>query len=155
MEEHSVLCMVCAPFASPDQVVAVPSGNPGDFLVAHWAESLLFLPQMQESPFACQVALCFHAETFFKVRFPGWIEWVGCALDGGVPLDFHINSSSEMDGLRVFFLVGEVFLPHPGGTFSWMSSPGPPPQLSEDGTVHGVKGFTACTEAMIGGPTPE
>src|SRR6266568_8804393 len=90
MQEHSVFGMVCASFASPDQMMAMPSGNLGDFPVAHWAESLLFLPQMQESSFSRQVPFCFHVKTFFKVRFPGWIEWIGCALDGNVPLDFHI-----------------------------------------------------------------
>src|SRR5881275_2084600 len=105
--------MVCAPFASPDQVMAVPSSNLGDFLVAHWAESLLFLPQMQESPFACEVALCFHVETFFKVRFPGWIEGVGCSLDGSVPLDFHIDGSSEVDGSRVSFLALDFSCEYP------------------------------------------
>ncbi len=147
--------------------MAVPSGDLGDFLVAHWAESLLFLPQMQESPFACQVVLCFHVETFFKVRFPGWIEWVGCSLDGSVPLDFHIDSSSKMDGFRVSCLVldlsceypvvgsfcGEVFLPHPGGTFSWVSSPGPPPQLFEDRTVNGVEGFATGPKSVIARPS--
>src|ERR1700730_4352249 len=128
--------MVCASFASPDQVMAVPSANLGDFLVAHWAESSLFLPQMQESPFACQVALCFHVQTLFKVRFPGWIEWVGCSLDGSVPLDFHIDGSSEVDGPRVFFLAFD---------FS-----------CEDPVVVSFRGegFATCAEAMIGRPPP-
>ena len=91
MKEHAVFCPICASFASPDQMMAMPSRNLGDFLVAHWADSVLFLPEMRELSFPGQVLFHFHVETFFKVCFPGWVKWVGCSLNEDMPLDFHIS----------------------------------------------------------------
>src|SRR2546429_3373464 len=141
VKQDAVFCPICTTFASPDQVVAVPSGDPGDFLVAYWAFSVLFPPQMQELSFAGQVLLCFHVKTLFKVGFPGRIKWIGRSLNGSVPLDFHIESTSQMHRLRVSFLVldfpckhpvvgalgREVFLPYPGRTLVRVSPPRPPP----------------------------
>src|SRR2546427_1870179 len=122
---------------------------------------------MQKLSFTSQVPFCFYVKTLFKVRFPGWIKWIGSALYRSMPLDFHINRSSQMDKLRVSFLVldfscehpvvsalcGEVFLFHPGGAFSWMPPPGPPPHLFKDRIIHGVEGFTTGTEPMVIGPS--
>src|SRR5258708_7985754 len=36
-----------------------------------------------------------------------------------------------------------------------MSPPGPPPQLFKDRIVHGVEGFAACAEAVIGRPSSD
>src|SRR5690242_2781257 len=91
VQEHSVFPVVCASFASPDQMMAMPSGELGDSLVAQWAEAILFLPKVQQSSFPSQVLLCFHVQTFFKVHFPGWVERVGCSLNGCMSLDFHIR----------------------------------------------------------------
>ena len=167
MKEYEVVCPVGAPFTSPDYMMAVPSGNLGDSLVAHRTESLLFLPQMQESPFAGQVSLCFYVETLLKVRFPSRIIRICLSLDGSMPLDFHIGRSSQMHELPVSFLVldfsceypvigafcCEVFLLHPGCAFSWMSPSGPP-HLFKDSIVHGVEGFATGTKPMVVGPSP-
>ncbi len=49
----------------------------------------------------------------------------------------------------------EVFLLHPGGTFSWVSPSGPPPQLFKDCMIHRVKDFTAGPKSMVVGPSPD
>lgn len=163
MKEDTVFCSICATFASPDHMMTMPSGDLGDFLVAHGTLSVLFLPKMQELSFPSEVLLCFHVETFFKVCFPGWIERVSSSPNGNVPLDFYVAGSSEINGLRLSFLVldfsckhpvvtadgDEVFLLHPGRAFFGVSSPGPPPQLFEDRTVHKIEGFATGPEPMI------
>jgi len=141
----------------------MPSRELGDFLVAHWAHSVLVLPKVQELSFSGEVLLCFHVKTFFKVGFPSRVEWVGSPLNGRVPLDFHLGGSPEVNNLRVSFLVPdfsckhpivrtlgcEVFLPYPGCAFLWVSSPGPPPEFFKDCTIHGVKGFAAGSKSMV------
>ena len=163
VKEHAVFYPICAAFASPNQVVAMPSRELGDFLVAHWAHSVLVLPKVQELSFSGEVLLCFHVKTFFKVGFPSRVEWVGSPLNGRVPLDFHLGGSPEVNNLRVSFLVPdfsckhpivrtlgcEVFLPYPGCAFLWVSSPGPPPEFFKDCTIHGVKGFAAGSKSMV------
>src|SRR2546421_12868169 len=91
VKEHSVFRMVCASFASPDEMMAMPSSDFGDSLVAQWADSVLLLPDREKASFPSQVPFHLHVETFFKVRFPGWIKWVGCSLYKGMPLDLHIG----------------------------------------------------------------
>lgn len=91
VKEHSVFCMVCASFALPDEMVAMPSRYSGDSLVAQWADSVLFLPEGEKASSPSQVLFHFHVETFFKVPFPGWVKWVGCSLYEDMPLDFHIS----------------------------------------------------------------
>ena len=93
MKEHTVFYAIRTTFASPDQMVTVPPRDLGDFLVAHGAETSLFLPQIQEPSFAGQVPFHFNVKTFLKVRFPGRVKRVCCSLYGSVPLDFHIYRS--------------------------------------------------------------
>src|SRR5260221_12334886 len=168
MEKYPVGCMMRASFTLPDNVMVMPSRDLGDFLSAHRAYPLLFLPEMSQLPSSRQVLCHFDAEALFKIHFPGWVKGVRFSLDWGMPLDFHIGCSSQMDQHLVSFLIlnfsgeypvhcsncGKIFLFYPGGAFAWVSPPGPPPQLFEDRVVHGVEGSAACTEAMIGRPSP-
>lgn len=147
--------------------MVVPSRDLGDFLLAHWTGPVLFLPQVPQMPSSGQISCHFDAEAFFKIHFPCRVEGIGVPMDDGMPLDFHIYCSSDMDELLVSLLVlnfsgkhpvscslcGKVFLLDPGGAFVWVPSPGPPPQLFKDCIVHGVEGFATCAEAMIGGPS--
>src|SRR6266446_2275145 len=167
MQENPVGCMMCASFALPDDVMVVPSGDLGDLLLTHRTYPVLLFPEMPQLPSSREVLCHFDAKAFFKVHFPGRIKRVCFSLDRGMPLDFHIRGSSQMDQLLVpFFLFNfsgehpvhrancrEIFLFHPGGAFVWVSPPGPPPQLFEDRVVHGVEGFATCAEAMIGRPS--
>ncbi len=167
VQKNPVGCMMRASFTLPNNVMVMPSRYLGDFLLAHWTYPVLFLPEVPQLPSSRQVLCHFDAKAFFKVHFPGRIERVRLSLDRGMSLDFHICCSSHMDQLLVSFLIlnfsgkhpihcsnrGEIFLFHPGGTFLWVSSPRPPPQLLEDRAIHGVEGFAACTESMIGCPT--
>ncbi len=91
MEEYSVFCMVCASFASPDEMMAMPSSDSGDSLAAQWTDSVLLLPEREKASFPSQVPFHLHVETFFKVRFPSRIKWVGCSSYKDMPLDLHIG----------------------------------------------------------------
>src|SRR5947209_16069567 len=93
VKKHQVFVPICTSFASPDHMMAVPSRDFCDSLVAHRTETFLFLPQMQESSFAGQVPLGFHIETLLKIRFPVRIERIGRSLNGSMPLDFDIDRS--------------------------------------------------------------
>lgn len=44
MKKHSVFCLVAASVDSPNDVVVVPAGEFGDFLVAEGADPVLLLP---------------------------------------------------------------------------------------------------------------
>jgi hypothetical protein len=67
MEENSVICFVSAALTSPDDMVAMPPCQFGNFLVAEWAEAALLFPEMEQLSFPFQVVCHFHIETFFKV----------------------------------------------------------------------------------------
>ena len=167
MQENPVGCMVCASFALPDEVMVVPSRDLGDLLLAHRTYPVLLFPEMPQLPSSRQVVCHFDAKAFFKVHFPGRIKAIRFSLDWGMPLDFHVRRSSQMDQLLVSFLIlnfsgehpvhranrREIFLFHPGSAFAWVPPSGPPPQLFEDRVVHGVEGVATCAEAMIGRPS--
>src|SRR5436305_15200288 len=91
MKKHSVFCMVCASFTPPDQMMTMPSSDSGDSLVAQWTGCVLLLPESAKASFSSQASFNFHVETFVNVRFPGWIEWVGCSLSKVIPFDPHIG----------------------------------------------------------------
>src|SRR6266446_5876252 len=168
MQKHPVGCMMCASFALPDNVMVMPSCDLGDLLSAHRTYPVLFFPQMPQLPSSRQVVCHFDAEALFKVHFPGRVKGVGFSLDGGMPLNFHVGCSSQMDQLPVSFLIfnfsgehpihranrGKIFLFYPGGALTWVPPSGPPPQLFEDRTIHGGEGLTTGAEAMIIGPSP-
>ena len=94
VQENPVGCMMCASFALPDDVMAMPSRDLGDFLLAQQTDPLLLLPEVQQLPSSCQVVCHFDAKALFKVHFPGRIKRVRFSLDGGMPEDFHIGGTS-------------------------------------------------------------
>src|SRR5579884_532110 len=163
VEKHEVFHPIRAAFASPNHMMAMPSGDFGYFQVAHRAESLLFPPQVDESSFSSYVPLCFHVKPLLKVRLTSWIKRIRSSLNRNMPLDLDIRGSPQMNELRASFLFFDfsrehpivcalcckVFLLHPGRTFSWVSSSCPPPYLFQDRIIHGVQDFTAGPEAMI------
>src|SRR5258708_19691471 len=50
MKQDAVLCTVWSPFGSPEKVMAVPSGNPGDLLVPDRTAAVLLLPKSPQPP---------------------------------------------------------------------------------------------------------
>jgi hypothetical protein len=48
VEEHTVVDRLVAAMGSPNDMMVVPAGEFGDFLVANRAETVLFLPQVKQ-----------------------------------------------------------------------------------------------------------
>ena len=150
MQEHAVVCFISAPFASPDDMMAVPSCQFGDFPGAEWAEATLLFPEIEQLPFPFEVMCHFHIETFFKVGLPFEIVRVCCTLDFDVPFDGNTFCLEQSDGLESPFLPkdfsvkdpvlsfdgGEVFLLDPFDGFLWVSPFCPLPQGTKDCVIH-------------------
>ena len=66
VEKDAVLCSILAPQTSPDDVVAVPPRQFGDFLVTEWTEAALLSPEGEQFPFPFKGVCHFHIETFSK-----------------------------------------------------------------------------------------
>ena len=52
MKKNPVFCLVATAFGSFHEMMVIPSGLLGDLLVADWALTVLFLPQVQQLTFA-------------------------------------------------------------------------------------------------------
>ena len=123
-----------------------PSRDPGDFCIAHRAESVLFMPDKAKSlstPKPLQHVISF---AFFEVGFIRRIIRVGFALDLNVsfngyatgeqqpqlmPLPFVVTGLPEEDPVTVLMPL-KVFVFEPARAFVGMSSSCPLPQLIED-----------------------
>ena len=135
VEEDSIFYLIFSSFTSPDDVVAVPSRQFGDFLIAEWAETALLFPEQEQLPFPFQVVCHFHIETFFKIRLPGGVIGIGITLDFDMPFDGYAGSFEQSNGvhgsvLSEYFSLKypvltsngrKVFLLHPCGRFVRMS----------------------------------
>jgi hypothetical protein len=123
-----------------------PSRDPGDFCIAHRAESVLFMPEKAKSlstPKPLQHVIPF---TFFEVGFPSRIIRVSSAFDLNVslngyatgeqqpqlmPLPFFVTGLREEDPVTVPMPL-KVFMFEPARAFVRVSSSCPLPQLVED-----------------------
>jgi len=70
MQQHTVLCLIAAPFGSPHLVVVVPSRQFGNPLVAAGTESVLTFPEGKPLPFSPERAFHFHAKALLEIHFP-------------------------------------------------------------------------------------
>src|SRR5215472_13989168 len=80
--------------------MVVPSGEPGDLLMAVRAEPLLTLPQSEQLPFSSEGAFHFHAEAFFEIHFPGRVKGIGFTLYLDVPFDWRVCCTVKPDRLE-------------------------------------------------------
>ena len=136
--------------------MAMPSCDLCDFLLTHWAESVLLFPEMEKPAFSFQGVCHVSVETLFIVGFPCWIIRISLCFDFGVSLDWHVCCLCQVDFLAIFFSVEdpvvsstgfEVFLPDPFVGFLWVSSSHPLPQSSIDRVVYRTKHI--CTDHML------
>ena len=95
MEQHTVLCGITATVGSPDDMMVVPTGEHGDFLVANGAKAILFFPKMEQLPSLPEIVNHLNTQAFFKIAFPSGIVGIGMAFDFGVPLDRRISGRQE------------------------------------------------------------
>ena len=128
----------------------MPSRNFGDFLLAHWAESVLFFPKVDEPSFPFEGAYHVDVKTFFIVAFPFWVVGVGFSSNFHMPFDGDVSRCSQMVFPAVHLCIEdpiiscdglEVFLRDPCVRFLWMSSFDPPSYSLIDGVVYGIEDF--------------
>jgi len=100
VEEYAVVCFIFATFASPDDMMAVPSCQFSDSPVAERAETTLLLPEMEQLPFPFEVVCHFHIETLFKVGLPFEGIRIRCILDFDVSLDGDTFCLEQLKGLE-------------------------------------------------------
>ena len=139
-------------------MVTVPAGNLGDFLLTHWAESVLLFPEMNEPAFPFQ-GLCYvNVQAFFIVALPFGVIGVGLAFDFGVSLNWHTGRFREIVFLPILLSIEdpvvssnglEVFLRRPLVRFLWVSSFHPLSQSSIDRVVYVLEHICADNVAMI------
>ena len=123
-----------------------PSRDPGDFCIAHRAESVLFMPDKAKSLSTPKSLLHVIPFAFFEVGFASRIIRVSFAFDLNVslngyatgeqqpqllPLPFFVTGLPEEDPVTVLMPL-KVFVFEPARTFVRMSSSCPLPQLIED-----------------------
>jgi hypothetical protein len=89
MQEYSVPHAVCAAVTSPDNVMVVPSRRLRDLLVAHWAESLLLLPEAEELPASLEIIFHLCVYSTLEVSLPLRVIWIRFASHLDVPFDRH------------------------------------------------------------------
>ena len=77
-------------------VMAVPSCDLGDFLLANWAKSVLLFPEVREPSFPFQSAFHVNVQAFFIVAFPLRVVGVCFAFDFDVPFDWHACGLCEI-----------------------------------------------------------
>jgi len=144
--------------------MAVPACDFRDFLLTHWAESVLLFPEMAKPVFPFERVCHVNVETFFIVALPCRVIGVGLAFDFRVSLDGHAGCLCEEVFLTFHFSIKdpivpfdslEVFLRDPGVGFLWVSSFHPPSQCSIDRVVYVMKPIGADDMLMILGPSSD
>src|SRR6266566_6025428 len=136
--------------------MAVPSCNLCDFLLTHWAESVLLFPKVDKPAFSFQGVYYVNVQTLFVVAFPFWVVWVGLRFDFDMSFDWHAGSLREAVFLTFHLTIKdpivpldslEVFLRDPFVGFLWVSSFHPASESLIDRVVYGTEGF--CTHHML------
>jgi len=169
MEQYSVFCAVWSPLGSPQDVMAMPSRDPGDLLVTDSTKAILLLPEVAEPPPPFEPGFHLHVEAFFKLRFPGRIVGISLCADLRVPLNADRRSRQQSDHFHlalfsfedtcedptVWSFIGAVFVFHPSARFVLMSSACPFPDRLEDGMIHGMKNRFTDHMAMIEYPSTD
>ena len=138
--------------------MALPSCNLGDFLLTHWAESVLLFPEVDEPAFPLQGVYNVNVQAFFIVALPFGVIGVGLAFHFGVSLNWHTGRFREIVFLPVLLSIEdpvvssnglEVFLRHPVVRFLWVSSFHPLSESSIDRVVYVMENICADNVAMI------
>src|SRR5438477_3270346 len=84
-------------------VMAVPSRQLCDLLVANWTESVLLFPQMEQPAFSFERLSHVNVKTFFIVALPRWVIGVRLCFDFRVPLNEHVGCFRKVIFLTFHF----------------------------------------------------
>lgn len=150
VQEHTVVCFIPASRASPDDLMALPSCQFGNFPLAQRAEATLVVPALEHLPFPFQVVCPFHRETLFQVGLPFGLVRVGCTLDFDVSFNGATFCLTQSKGLQspllpkdfamkdpvLPFKGGEVLLLTPCDGFLGRAPLCPLPPGAKDGVLH-------------------
>jgi len=146
MKQDAILDAARTSQHTRDAVMNAPSSDPGDFCIAHRAESVLFMPEKAKSLSPPKTFPHVIPIAFFKVGFTGRIIRVGSAFDLNVSLNGYATGEQQPQLLRLpLFITGfpkedpvtvlmplKVFVFEPARAFVRVSSSCPLPQLIED-----------------------
>ena len=67
VEKDTIICLISASMTSPLNVMAMPSSELCNLLVAEWTEAVLLFPEGEQGPFSFQGVDRLHVETFLEV----------------------------------------------------------------------------------------
>ena len=87
MKQDPVGSSITAPIDSPHHVMAMPSCEGGNLLVADRTETLLFSPELEQLSSAFQLAGHLESQTLLKVLLPGRVIRIGFPMNFDVALD--------------------------------------------------------------------
>jgi len=167
MKQDTVLSTALTTLYPREAIVKAPSGETGDFGIAHRAKTALFIPEKAKNT---RTLKCFQHMirfAFLEVSFIGGIVRIRVAsnLDMSsngsvasqsqphfVPLSLVITCLSDEAPVSIPVLL-KVFLLDPAQGFVSVSSSGPSPQTREDFVIHASKRALTHDVPMIIGPT--
>ena len=95
MKQDSVGSSITAPIDSPHHVMAMPSCEGGNLLVADRTETLLFSPEMEQLSSAFQLAGHLESQTLLKVLLPGRVIRIGFPMNFDVALDLDLGRTPQ------------------------------------------------------------
>ncbi len=83
MKQNPVGESIAAPIDSPHDVMAMPSCEGGNLLVADRTETMLFPPEMEQLSSPFQLAGHLEPQTLLKVLLPGRVIRIGFPVNFG------------------------------------------------------------------------
>ena len=101
VEKDAIVCLVSASMTSPLNMMAMPSCELRNPLVAEGAEAALLFPEREQGPFSLQGTDRLPVEPFLEVGLPGGIVRMRFAPNCGVPFEGDTCRLHQMDWLQV------------------------------------------------------
>ena len=100
VEKDAIVCLISASMTSPRNVMAMPSSELRDLLVAEWAEAVLLFPEREQCPFSLQGVDRLHVEALLKIGLPFRIIRICLAPNFDVPFNGDACRLHQMDWLQ-------------------------------------------------------
>jgi len=136
VKQEAIGVLVRTAESAGDEMMTVPTGKCGDFLMTDGTQALLFLPQAEELPPFMEIGSHFDAQSLFEVEFPGGIEGVGLTNDFDVTPKGHPHAEGQIFVFAVEVAEedpittvhpAEVLSLQPAERFGWVATARPTP----------------------------
>ena|SRR2546421_6505487 len=103
MQQDPVGSSITAPIDSPHHMMAMPSCEGGNLLVADRTEAMLFSPEMEQLSSAFQLAGHLDSQTLLKVLLPGGVIRIGFPMnfDVALALDLGRTPQAPLEGFAI------------------------------------------------------